>query len=190
MDRKGIELQASNKKITLLLSIGSVFFSPAYSTVTSFRQLPEIFKFMIAWFILSDGINTIPAILFVIIYRELSFNHSHSLIISVLLSVMACLGAYFFLGIRKIWKLTTKFMIMMTLFLYALLLSYLIIVPHFTNSLGLRQTWEGWACTVYIGIIISTFYGSMRVMLSELCPEGDENEWFSLYLLADKGSSW
>ncbi|KAF9306950.1 Autophagy protein 22 [Mortierella antarctica] len=161
-----------------------------YNTIASFRRLPEIFKFMIAWFILSDGISTIPAILFVIIYRELSFNHSHSLIISVLLSVMACLGAYFFLGIRKLWKLTTKFMIMLTLFLYALLLGYLIIVPYFTKSLGLRQTWEGWVCTVYIGVIISTFYSSMRVMLSELCPEGDENEWFSLYLLADKGSSW
>ncbi|KAF9322302.1 Autophagy protein 22 [Podila horticola] len=161
-----------------------------YNTITSFRQLPEIFKFMIAWFILSDGINTIPAILFVIIYRELSFNHSHSLIISVLLALMACLGAYFFLGIRKLWTLTTKFMIMLTLFLYALLLGYLIIVPYFTKSLGLRQTWEGWVCTVYIGVIISTFYSSMRVMLSELCPEGDENEWFSLYLLADKGSSW
>lgn len=81
-------------------------------------------------------------------------------------------------------------MIMLTLFLYALLLGYLIIVPYFTKSLGLRQTWEGWVCTVYIGVIISTFYSSMRVMLSELCPEGDENEWFSLYLLADKGSSW
>ncbi|KAF8978510.1 Autophagy protein 22 [Haplosporangium bisporale] len=173
------------------VSIGiSLAMKETYNTITSFRQLPEIFKFMIAWFILSDGANTIPAILFVIIYRELSFNHTHSLIISVLLAIMACLGAYFFLGIRKLWKLTTKFMIMLTLFLYALLLSYLIIVPYFTKSLGLRQTWEGWACTVYIGFIISTFYSSMRVMLSELCPEGDENEWFSLYLLADKGSSW
>ncbi|KAG0092115.1 Autophagy protein 22 [Podila epicladia] len=173
------------------VSIGiSMAMKETYNTITSFRRLPEIFKFMIAWFILSDGINTIPAILFVIIYRELSFNHSHSLIISVLLAIMACLGAYFFLGIRKLWKLTTKFMIMLTLFLYALLLGYLIIVPYFTKSLGLRQTWEGWMCTVYIGIIISTFYSSMRVMLSELCPEGDENEWFSLYLLADKGSSW
>ncbi|KAG0343538.1 Autophagy protein 22 [Podila humilis] len=161
-----------------------------YMTMTSFQKLPEIFKFMIAWFILSDGISTISAILMVILYRELGFNHSHSLIVSVLLAVMAIVGAYLFLGIRKLWKLRTKVVIMMTLTLYTLLLAYLLSASYFTKNLGLRQAWEGWACTLYIGVIISTFYGSMRVMLSELLPEGDENEWFSIYLLADKGSSW
>ncbi|KAF9429966.1 Autophagy protein 22 [Podila epigama] len=161
-----------------------------YKTLTAFRQLPEIFKFMLAWFVLSDGINTIPAIFFIILYRELGFSHSHSLIISVMLAVMACVGAYFFLGIRKLWKMSTRAVILLVLFLYGVLLAYLIITPYVTRQFGLRQAWEGWAVTAYIGLIISTFYGCMRVMLSELCPEGDENEWFSLYLLADKGSSW
>lgn len=162
----------------------------AYKTLTSFRKLPEIFKFMIAWFILSDGINTIPAILFIILYRELAFTHTHSIIISVLLALMASLSAYLFMVIRKYWSLTTKFMILLCLGFYSLLMAYLVIVPYFTDKAGLRTVGEGWACTVYIGLIISTFYSSMRVMLSELCPVGDENEWFSLYLLADKGSSW
>ncbi|KAF9295225.1 Autophagy protein 22 [Linnemannia elongata] len=161
-----------------------------YKTLTSFRKLPEIFKFMIAWFILSDGINTIPAILFIILYRELAFTHTHSIIISVLLALMASLGAYLFMVIRKYWSLTTKFMILLCLGFYSLLMAYLVIIPYFTDKAGLRTVGEGWACTVYIGLIISTFYSSMRVMLSELCPVGDENEWFSLYLLADKGSSW
>ncbi|KAG0279239.1 hypothetical protein BGZ97_009608, partial [Linnemannia gamsii] len=164
--------------------------SKTYSTLRSFRKLPEIFKFMIAWFILSDGINTIPAILFIILYRELAFTHTHSIIISVLLALMASIGAYLFMIIRKFWSLTTKFMILLTLGFYTLLMAYLVIVPYFTEKAGLRTVGEGWACTVYIGLIISTFYSSMRVMLSELCPVGDENEWFSLYLLADKGSSW
>ncbi|KAG0041584.1 Autophagy protein 22 [Gryganskiella cystojenkinii] len=81
-------------------------------------------------------------------------------------------------------------MILICLGLYGLLMVYLVVVPYFTDKFGLRSAWEGWACTIYIGIIISTFYSSMRCLLSELCPEGDENEWFSLYLLADKGSTW
>ena len=162
----------------------------AYSTMASFGRLPEIFKFMIAWFILSDGIGTITSVLYLILYRELSFTHSHSLIISVLLALMASVGAYIFMIIRRIWSLTTKCMILICLGLYGLLMIYLVVVPYFTNKVGLRTAWEGWAVTMYIGIIISTFYSSMRSLLSELCPEGDENEWFSLYLLADKGSSW
>ncbi|GJJ79115.1 MFS transporter, UMF1 family [Entomortierella parvispora] len=161
-----------------------------YNTLLSFKTLPEIFKFMVAWFILSDGIGTVLAIIMVILYRELGFTHVQSLLVSVVISVMACIGAYLFMYIRRYFQWTTKVMIVLTLSFYAILVSYLVLAPYFTKSFGLRHPWEGWFCTVYIGIIISTFYSSCRVMLSELCPEGDENEWFSLYLLADKGSSW
>ncbi|KAF9573139.1 Autophagy protein 22 [Mortierella alpina] len=169
-----------------------VFYSwkKTYKTVLSFRKLPEIFKFMVSWFILSDGINTILAILFVILYRELGFTHVHSLIIAALLALMAAIGAFVFMVIRRYWSLSTKCMIMMCLALYGLLMAYFVFVPYFTTKFGLRNAWEGWVFTVYIGLIISTFYSSMRVLLSELCPEGDENEWFSFFLLADKGSSW
>lgn len=162
----------------------------AYNTLLSFKALPEIFKFMTAWFILSDGIGTVYSIIMMILYRELGFTHVESLVVSVLISIMACVGAYMFMYIRRYFQWTTKFMIFLTLAFYTILVAYLVLAPYFTKSFGLRHAWEGWFCTVYIGIIISTFYSSCRVMLSELCPEGDENEWFSLYLLADKGSSW
>jgi MFS-type transporter involved in bile tolerance (Atg22 family) len=167
------------------------FSSPsAYKTLLSCKQLPEIFKFIVAWFILSDGINTMSAVMFVILNRELSFTHVESLIMSVLLSVMASLGAYGFMYLRKMWSLTTKFMVIMCLGLYGLQMAYLVVLPYFTDKVGLRTVHEGWFNVLYYGLIVSTFYGSCRVMLSELCPPGDENEWFSLYLLADKGSSW
>ncbi|KAG0220342.1 Autophagy protein 22 [Mortierella sp. NVP41] len=161
-----------------------------YKTLLSFKQLPEIFKYMVAWFILSDGINTMPSIMFIILYRELSFTHVASLIMSILLSVMACLGAYGFMYLRKIWSLTTKFMVLLCLALYGLQTVYLVVVPYFTENFGLRTIHEGWFNVLFFGVVVSTFYSSSRVVLSELCPPGDENEWFSLYLLADKGSSW
>ena len=145
---------------------------------------------MVAWFILSDGINTIPTICYMILYRELAFTHVHSLILSVLLACMASFGAYFFLRIRKLWSLSTRAMILLCLSLYTLLMLYFVLTPLITDKFGLRTATEGWVCTMSIGLIISTFYSSTRVMLSELCPENDENEWFSIYLLADKGSSW
>ncbi|KAF9438478.1 hypothetical protein BGZ76_007597 [Entomortierella beljakovae] len=103
---------------------------------------------------------------------------------------MATIGAYVFMVIRRYWLLSTRSMIFICLAMYTLLLSYMVIVPLFTDKLGLRHSWEGWVAFVYLGSVISTFYSSTRVLLSELCPKGDENEWFSLYLLADKGSSW
>ncbi|KAG0210585.1 Autophagy protein 22 [Mortierella sp. GBA30] len=162
----------------------------SYKTLIACRKLPEIFKFMVAWFILSDGANTMLGNFFIVLYRELSFSHVDSLIVAFLLGCMASIGAYLFMAIRKYWSMSTKSMIMLCLGLYAILMTYIVVVPYFTNKAGLRVAAEGWGCTIYIGLVVSTFYSSTRVLLSELCPEGDENEWFSFYLLADKGSSW
>ncbi|KAF9932808.1 Autophagy protein 22, partial [Modicella reniformis] len=177
----------------VIASIGSMIIHGvciAYHTLCSFRKLPEIFKYMVAWYILSDGINTIPAIVYLILYRELAFTHVDALALSVLLACMSSLGAFLFMRLRKIWSLSTRCMIFICLALYALLMLYFVLAPLVTNKLGIKSTVEGWICTMFIGFIISTFYSSTRVLLSEICPEYEENEWFSLYLLADKGSSW
>ncbi|KAG0216536.1 hypothetical protein BGX28_000050 [Mortierella sp. GBA30] len=161
-----------------------------YKTLKSMRQLSQITRFIIAWFILSDGANTVVSLLYVIAYQDLKFSHTKSLIMTVLVSAMAFVGAYLFLFIRRIWKLSTKFMMMFSLLLYSLLTAYFVIPSYFTTSFGLRHEWEAWFATVYLGLIISTFFGVARVMMAELCPEGDENEWFGIFQLADKGSSW
>ncbi|KAF9400659.1 Autophagy protein 22 [Mortierella sp. AD011] len=161
-----------------------------FKTLRSMRQLSQVTKFIFAWFILSDGVNTVTSLLYVITYQDLNFSHTKSLVMTILVSIMAFVGAYLFLFIRQYWKLSTKFMIMLTLGLYALLTAYFVTPSYFTTQFGLRHEWEVWVSVVYLGLIISTFYGVARVMVAELCPKGDENEWFSLFQLADKGSSW
>ncbi|KAF9275397.1 Autophagy protein 22, partial [Mortierella alpina] len=161
-----------------------------YQTFKAMRELSQITRFIFSWFLISDGVNTIAALLYVITYQDLRFSHTKSLIMTMVISAMAFMGAYLFLYIRQFWRLSTKFMILFTLGLYTLLTVYFVVPMYFTNSFGLRHEWEAWVSVVYLGLIISTFFGVARVMMAELCPEGDENEWFSLFQLADKGSSW
>ncbi|KAF9975944.1 Autophagy protein 22 [Actinomortierella ambigua] len=162
----------------------------AFKTVASVRQLPQIFKFMLCWFMLSDGVGTLLSVIFLITYRELGFTHTDSMVITMVLTILASGSAYLFMRVRQYWHLSTKALIMTCLWLYLAISLYLSITPLFTDKIGLRHGVESWAAVVYMGCIVSTFYGSARVMLSELSPPGDESEWFSLYLLADKGSSW
>ncbi|KAG0306206.1 Autophagy protein 22 [Dissophora globulifera] len=161
-----------------------------YKTLKSMRKLSQITKFIFAWFMLSDGVNTLGALLYVITYQDLHFTHTKSIIMAVSISVAAFVGVYIFLYIRQYWKLSTKSMVGLTLGLYVLLTTYFVLPTYFTKSFGLRHEWEAWVAIVYLGLIISSFYSVSRVMMAELCPEGDENEWFSLFQLADKGSSW
>ncbi|KAF9186227.1 Autophagy protein 22 [Haplosporangium sp. Z 767] len=153
-----------------------------YMTFKAMRQLTEATKFIFAWFILSDGVNTVTALLYVVTYQDLKFSHTKSLIMTIIISFMAFIGVYIFLLIRQIWQLSTKFMVMFTLGLYSLLTGYFVITPYFTAEFGLRHEWEAWISIVYLGLIISTFYGVARVMMAELCPEGDENEWIGPFV--------
>ncbi|KAF9920890.1 Autophagy protein 22 [Linnemannia zychae] len=161
-----------------------------FKTIKAMRQLSQITKFILAWFLLSDGINTVIALLYVITYQELKFSHTESLLMTIALSTVSFVGIYLFLMIRRFWKLSTKFMAMMMLGFYTALTAYFVITPYFSMEYGLRQEWEAWISITYLGLIISTFLGVARVMMAELCPEGEENEWFSLFQMADKGSSW
>jgi MFS-type transporter involved in bile tolerance (Atg22 family) len=154
------------------------------------RQLRQVTKFIFSWFIISDGANTLTSLFYVITYQDIKFSHSKSIIMTLLVSLMALVGAYVFLYIRQFWKLSTKFMMLLTLGLYMALSAYFVIPSYFTKEFGLRHEWEVWCAAAFVGFIISTFFGVARVMMAELCPEGDENEWFSLFQLADKGSSW
>ncbi|KAF9959436.1 Autophagy protein 22 [Mortierella alpina] len=164
--------------------------SKNYQTFKAMRELSQITRFIFSWFLLSDGVNTVVALLYVVTYQDLRFSHTKSLCMTMVISAMAFVGAYLFLYIRQYWKLSTKFMLLFTLGLYFLLTAYFVVPTYFTTGFGLRHEWEAWVSLVYLGLIISTFFGVARVMMAELCPEGDENEWFSLFQLADKGSSW
>ncbi|KAG0264841.1 Autophagy protein 22 [Mortierella polycephala] len=192
MEQRKVEEQVSNDLSAWCAgaaNIGAMAVQD-FKTFKAMRQLTQVTKFIFAWFILSDGVNTVISLLYVITYQDLKFSHTKSLIMTIVISFMAFIGAYVFLYIRKIWQLSTKFMVLFTLGLYSLLTGYFVITPYFTTEFGLRHEWEAWISVVYLGLIMSTFYGVARVMMAELCPEGDENEWFSLFQLADKGSSW
>lgn len=154
------------------------------------RQLRQVTKFIFAWFLLSDGANTLVSLFYVIVYQEIRFSHTKSVVLTLTISSMAFVGAYLFLYIQKRWKLSTKFMMMLTLVMFSIQAAYFVVPPYFTMGFGLRHEWEVWVAAAYQGLIISTYFSAARVMMAELCPEGDENEWFSLFQLADKGSSW
>ncbi|KAF9158750.1 Autophagy protein 22, partial [Actinomortierella ambigua] len=154
------------------------------------RKLSQLSIFLMAWFMLSDAGNTITSVLYVIAYEDLHFTHIQSMILQLLMSVMAGVGAWLFLYIRQRWRLSTKTMIFITLIMYVMITLYIVIPDLFTTTFGLRHDAEAWVAVCYVGLIISTFFGCLRVMMAELCPLGDENEYLGLFLLCDKGSSW
>ena len=42
------------------------------------RQSTQVTKFIFPWFMLSDGVNTVAALLYVITYQDPKFTHTKS----------------------------------------------------------------------------------------------------------------
>lgn len=44
--------------------------------------------------------------------------------------------------------------------------------------------------SIYYGTFVGAMQSFSRVLFADLIPEGEEAEFFSLYAITDKGSSW
>ncbi|CAG8832604.1 31175_t:CDS:1, partial [Racocetra persica] len=55
---------------------------------------------------------------------------------------------------------------------------------------GLKSGTELYYLAVWFGIVIGSIQSYCRTLFSELVPHGRETEFFALYAVTDKGSSW
>ncbi|CAG8798777.1 14511_t:CDS:2, partial [Gigaspora margarita] len=55
---------------------------------------------------------------------------------------------------------------------------------------GGNNKWEVWLYLVWFGISIGTIFNYCRALFSIMLPIGHENEFFSLFQITSKGSSW
>ncbi|KAF0391647.1 MFS general substrate transporter [Gigaspora margarita] len=60
----------------------------------------------------------------------------------------------------------------------------------FIRFLGLNFRWEVWLYLVWFGISIGTINNYCRALFSIMIPIGHENEFFSLFQITSKCSSW
>ena len=56
--------------------------------------------------------------------------------------------------------------------------------------IGLQSVYEMYVFGVYYGFILGALQSFSRVVFADLIPPGMETEFFALYEVTDKGSSW
>ncbi|CAG8475853.1 8200_t:CDS:2 [Dentiscutata erythropus] len=157
-------------------------------TISSTRQLWQTMKFLIAWFLLSDGFNTIASVAVLFGKKQLGLSLKDLLIAAIIIPLCAFIGVYIFLKIQQYFNLPTKTMILITASLYSLIPIYGLI--GFVAPFGFKSLWEVWMFAVYFGFSLGAIQSFCRVLFGSIVPRGHENELFSLYEITDKGSSW
>ncbi|HXU38200.1 MAG TPA: MFS transporter [Blastocatellia bacterium] len=158
--------------------------------VTSFRQLrhtisgarryPQTLLFLIAYLLYNDAIQAVIALASVFGAEELKLDQSTLVQVILLVQFAAFFGSLIFNWIAK--AIGSKRAIIVSLVIWTAVLVY---------AYGLLQTrLQFFILGAVIAIVLGGSQALSRSVYSLMIPKGQEAEYFSLYEVSDKGTSW
>ncbi|KAF9986422.1 Autophagy protein 22, partial [Modicella reniformis] len=160
------------------------------ATIVQARKLPNAFAFLMAWFFLSDGYTSISNVALLFAKTSLQLPQTLLILLSLEVPICALVGTLAFPKLQKALGYDQKQMVL-------LLLCMLVMVPVY-GTLGLifpfwphlSSARELFVVASYFGFLVGAVQSFCRSMFADLVPRGRESEFFGLYAITDKGSSW
>ncbi len=177
-------LGLKNRNHTRGLSPGMGYFRTGFlqlrRTFSRARRLPQTLWFLAAFLIYNDGIQTVLTLAAQFGQEELGLPMA-ALTASILLAqVFGIPGAIAFKHIAAL--IGNKNSVMAALVVWSLILLY--------AYLGVHSAAGFYGLASMVGLVMGGSQALSRSIFSFLIPDGEEAEYFSLYEVTDKGSSW
>ena len=157
-------------------------FAEIFATFKELRRLPLSLRFLIAYLIYNDGIQTVIFASSVFLEQELfpGGNPVFLLEIYVFVQFTAVGGALLFERLARLIK--TKNAIVVSLVIWAGVVIY---AYRFLSSVP-----EAWVMAGVIAIVLGGSQALSRSLFSRMIPPGKEASFFGLYEVSERGTSW
>ncbi len=156
-------------------------FRQLWHTLRGLRAYPLTLFFLIAYLVYNDGIQTVISLASVYADKELGLDQSVQVETILMVQFLAFFGAIA-LGwlARRIgaWKT-----ILASLVLWTAVLGIAYVLPA-------RQALPFIGLGALLGIVLGGSQALSRSLFSQLIPPGREAEYFGIYEISDKGTSW
>jgi len=148
------------------------------STARKILRMPDLRRFLGAYFIYEDGVNTVVGFSAIFAAQTLGFPMGQLIVLYIVVQVSALLGA-----LAWAWptdKLGPKRVVMVTLCQW----TAVVIAAYFVETQG-----QFWALAVLAGTGLGAVQAASRAFLAGLCPAGMEAELFGFYSLCGKSAA-
>ncbi|HEY2963849.1 MAG TPA: MFS transporter [Pyrinomonadaceae bacterium] len=157
-------------------------FAEIVATFKELRRLPLTLKYLIAYLIYNDGIQTVIFASSAFLEQELFPGGNPSFLLKIFLFVqfLAVVGALLFE--RLAYLIKTKNAIIVSLVIWAAVVIYAYRFLHTVR--------EAWIMAAAIAIVLGGSQALSRSLFSRMIPAGKEASFFGLYEVSERGTSW
>ena len=196
-DRPGPPLASRIGKSSHVISTLRIYivfaWQSLWKTVKTAAKLREMRVFLLAWFLLSDGIATVSGTAILFARTELHMGTVAVAVLSITATGSGIVGAIAWPRISKRFHWSTNQTIIVCLFLMEIipfygLLGFLPFVKGWGVG-GLQQGWEIYPLGFIHGFVMGGLSSYCRAFIGQLIPPGHEAAFYALYAVTDKGSS-
>ena len=156
-------------------------FGQLRQTLRDARGYPMTLLFLVGYLCYNDGIQSVIGLASVYGAEELGLAQD-TLIVAILLVQFVAFGGALALGQLARW-LGAKTVVLISLVLWTLVLSAAYVLP--AGAPG-----QFFALAGAIGVVLGGSQALSRSLFSQLVPRGKEAEYFALFVISERGTSW
>lgn len=166
----------------------SVGFKQLGQTLREIRHFPETLKFLLAYFLYNDGIQTVIAVSATfaaapLVRGGVEVDQSTLTMVILMIQFVAFGGALFW-GRLASW-VGAKRSILISLVIWAAVVIY-----AYGGLKGDLRILEFWILGGFIALVMGGSQAISRSLFAQMIPDGKEAEFYSFYEVSERGTSW
>ncbi|HCK66012.1 MAG TPA: MFS transporter [Anaerolineae bacterium] len=166
----------------------TIGFKQLRKTLSEVKSFPETLKFLLAYFLYNDGIQTVIGVAAIfaaapIIQGGLEVEQTTLTAVILMIQFVAFFGALFW-GRLAGW-IGSKQSIIVSLVIWAGVVIY-----AYGGMKGEGRVTEFFILGIFIAIVLGGSQAISRSLFAQMIPNGKEAEFFSFYEISERGTSW
>ncbi|GAD95565.1 hypothetical protein PVAR5_4210 [Paecilomyces variotii No. 5] len=167
----------------------TIGFKQVWLALREIRSLPQTFLYLLAFFLLADGLNTTGSLVTIIQNGVVEFNFLQITYLGIAQACCSIASTFGFWYIQKYFKLRTKPMFLVTNF-FSVFIPFWGMLGLWTKKIGYHNKWEFYFYNIIFGLFQAPYYAYSQTMISELMPRGYDNMFFALFGITNRAKAF